>query len=413
MYVLNQPQSDFFLLNAKFPLFVGGFGSGKTHTLIACALADLTKYPGMDIAIYEPTFDLMRLILIPRLEEALTEAGLKYQLVKQEFIYYVQGLGRIILRSLDRPERIIGYEVFRSHVDELDSLKIEKANDVWNKIIARQRQKNSSGAENRCSVYSTPEGFNFTYQRWGKSPSESYQFKRISTYSNEHLPDGYIESLLESYPPNLVAAYLDGIWTNLTSGSVYPDFDKTLNHSDTEPSKYESLYVGMDFNVYRGAAVVHIIRDGIPIAVGEVKKSKDTEDTIRILKEHYPDNTITVFPDASGKHRESANVTETDLFLLRRAGFIVKAKSGNPLIKERVAAVNAMICNAEGLRRWKVNTHKCPFLVEALEQQIYDSNGMPEKDGELDDIADALGYFIHHMFPIVRKRLQVVAAYGR
>ncbi|MDV7677376.1 terminase family protein, partial [Acinetobacter baumannii] len=59
-----------------------------------------------------------------------------------------------------------------------------------------------------------------------------YGMIQASTYDNEaNLPDDYISSLYESYPPQLISAYLRGQFVNLTSGAVYPDFDRVLNHT--------------------------------------------------------------------------------------------------------------------------------------------------------------------------------------
>jgi hypothetical protein len=79
------------------------------------------------------------------------------------------------------------------------------------------------------------------------------------------LPDDYISSLYESYPPQLISAYLRGQFVNLTSGAVYPDFDRKLNHTDEEIKPGEPLIIGMDFNVLKMAAVVYVIRDGKPL----------------------------------------------------------------------------------------------------------------------------------------------------
>jgi hypothetical protein len=66
---------------------------------------------------------------------------------------------------MDTPERIIGYEVADSLVDELDMLKTEQARDAWNKIISRNRQKKPDGSLNTVGVGTTPEGFRLVYDR--------------------------------------------------------------------------------------------------------------------------------------------------------------------------------------------------------------------------------------------------------
>ena len=59
-----------------------------------------------------------------------------------------------------------------------------------------------------------------------------------------------------------------------------------------------------------------------------------------------------------------------------------------------------MLCNAQGLRRYKINTKMCPVLVKTLEKQVYGKDGSPDKQHDLDHPADATGYFIHRMYPI-------------
>ena len=88
--------------------------------------------------------------------------------------------------------------------------------------------------------------------------------------------------------------------------------------------------------------------------------------------------------------------------MLKKAGFTVRANPANPLVRDRVLAVNAMFLNGDGLRRCKVNTDKCPVTTQVLEQQAYTEQGEPNKDGT-EDPADALGYFIVHRYPIVKR----------
>lgn len=429
---LTPPQSAFYMAQEKYPLFVGGFGSGKSTTMSVSAVTDLVNYPGAHIACYAPTYDLLKLITVPFIATYLEAAGLKHTFNKSDFIFAVRGLGRIICRSLSNPERIIGYEVFRSHVDELDTLKPVFAENAWNKVIARNRQKlykldgrgdkiqknDPDSTEkyetelNRVSAYTTPEGYMFAYSRWVRNGGPDYGIYRATTYSNPHLPDGYIEGLLASYPAELISAYLDGEFVNLTSGAVYPKFDRDLNGSSETVQGNEPLCVGMDFNVLKGAAAVHVLRAGLPHCVDQVHNSFDTDETIAVIKQRYPDNPITVYPDASGDSRTSANTTKSDITKLKAAGFRIKVAGSNPRIKDRIASVNAMICNGEGERRYFVNAAKCPDVVAGLEQQVYGDNGMPDKTSDLDHINDAVGYYINRDFGIVRPRSKLTVIQG-
>lgn len=415
MMEFTPPQSKFIECESTYPLFVAGFGSGKSTTMAAAAVSDLLDYPGANIACYEPTFDLMGLIIIPYIAEILENLGHKYQYHGGKQMFIVAGYGNIICRSLNNPGRIVGYEVFRSHIDELDTLPMDKAEFAWNKIVARNRQKVVIGGriqQNRVSAYSTPEGFLFCYHRWEKDPADGYELIRAATYSNPHLPPDYIDNLRKTYPAELIDAYIEGLFVNLTSGSVYKSFDRKLNHCDDEVVGNETLYVGMDFNVLYGAAVIHVMRNKQPRAVDEIHNSFDTDATIETLKSRYPDNPIIVYPDATGDSRSSANTTKSDITKLKAAKLKVKVRSTNPPIKNRVASMNGMLCAANGERRYKINTDKCPEYTAALEQQVYDKNGMPDKTAGLDHILDAPGYFIDYEFGLVKPKSSLTVVSG-
>ncbi|HHZ70881.1 MAG TPA: terminase, partial [Methylococcaceae bacterium] len=129
----TQPQADFHALTCKHPAFVGGFGTGKSETMANQAFMDASVSSSALIGLYEPTYDLVRLIMAPRIEEKLQQYGIRYKYNKSENIIYSSNnqFGDFILRTLDNPARIIGYETYRSHVDEIDTLKEEKAQEAW------------------------------------------------------------------------------------------------------------------------------------------------------------------------------------------------------------------------------------------------------------------------------------------
>ena len=110
-----------------------------------------------------------------------------------------------------------------------------------------------------------------------------------------------------------------------------------------------------------------------------------------------------MYPDASGQNSSSKNASESDLSILREHGLVVQVNGTNPAVADRINAVNALILNGEGVRSLKVNTLRCPKLTEALEQQAYDKNGLPDKSSGVDHVIDAAGYPIAYMLPIVKK----------
>lgn len=405
------PQFALISSTARYPAMVAGFGAGKTEALVKRALRLKFEYPENDIAYYLPTYDLVNTIAFPRFEEALAAYGMiegeDFKTVKSQTpMIKIFGGGKIIFRTMDRPQRIVGYEVADSLVDELDTLKTEDAKLVWQKIISRNRQKKADGADNSIAVGTTPEGFKFVYDRWKKNPpSKEYVIIKASTYSNQrNLPDNYIPDLMADYPPQLIAAYLDGEFVNLTAGAVYAYYDRTGNGSQETIKPGEALHIGMDFNVGKMAAIVHVNRNGNPHAVAEIMKVLDTPAMIAAIKARFPNHAIFVYPDASGGARKTNNASTSDIALLTQAGFNVLANPSNPAVKDRILSMNIMLA---GCSRGKyfVNADACPSYADALEQQAYDKNGEPDKSTGLDHPNDAGGYFICYRFPVLDGRV--------
>lgn len=399
---LTEPQDDFVFSDAQYPLFVGGFGSGKSESLFKRILLQKLAYPKLNQGYFAPSYDLISLIAFPRLTELLTECGLKFKLNKSEKVFNIEGYGQIICRSLDNPETVVGFEIADAVIDELDVMQKEKAELAWNKVIARCRQKKPDGKPNTTAVGTTPEGFRFCYDRWVKRGGTKYVLHRAPTDSNPYLPESYIDGLRESYPPQLLSAYLDGEFVNLASGGVYPDFDRTLNYSKERIKPREVLHIGMDFNVLKMAAVVFVLRDGLPVAVDELVNVRDTPTMAELIKERFHDHTIKIYPDAAGQATSSKNSSESDHEILRKAGFTLVVNGTNPAVKDRINAFNAQILNSNGVRSFAVNVDMCPNLTEALEQQAYDKHGAPDKATGHDHVLDAAGYFIVKQFAIKR-----------
>lgn len=404
---LTPTQRAFATSRAPFPAFVGGFGSGKTAAAIARAMALKSHFRDCDVAYYLPTYPLVEDIAFRRFPELCERKGWAYRLNKTSAYIEFPGAGRIVFRTMEQPSRIVGYEVAHSILDELDTLPTEKAKEVWNKVIARNRQKCSIG--NTVAVATTPEGFRFVYERWVKNKAPGYELFRARTMDNaEHLPDGYIDNLKNSYPSALLSAYLDGEFVNLTAGSVYPEFDRTLNATSETIRPAETLHIGIDFNVTKMSAIVHVLRGDDPHAVMELLDVFDTPAMAKLIKSRYKDqgHQVMVYPDASGNSRKSNNASESDLHILRQHGLTVCVNPTNPAVKDRVLSMNRML-HHEGERRYRVNPETCPHYVEALEKQAYNSNGEPDKTSGLDHCLDAGGYFIAYRYPI-QKRIAVV-----
>lgn len=409
---LSYPQNVFLNgLSTKNTAYVGGFGSGKTFVACLKILIYIGRFPKKTWGFWAPSFPLIRDVFYPTFEEAAALMGFRIDInVGNKEVHVYRGsvyYGTVICRSMSNPSSIVGYKVAGGICDEIDTMQKAKAYDAWRKVNARLRLSVKGLEQNWLGVTTTPEGFNFVYETFAKEPKSRYSMVQASTYENrEFLPDDYIENLFETYPSNLIEAYLNGEFVNLVGQNVYNEYDPKLNSSDEVVTDADTvLHIGMDFNVTQMAARVFVKRDNGEHIADEFNALYDTKDMIEHIKLRYPDKRIVVYPDSSGKNRKSNGADVTDISLLQQAGFAVVMDDANPRVKTRVNCVNAMFCNANGVRRLFVNKVKCPITHEELSQQVYDDKGEPDKKSGKDHGNDAVGYYIAKMYPIVKQTI--------
>jgi len=395
---------------------VSGFGAGKTYAVARKAVTLAMLNPGCDGIVTEPNFPLLTQILIPELKTALEENGIQYEFKAGESIFYCVIEGhetRIIAKSMEGYERLIGINAAWVVMDEFDTAKAELAYNAYIKLLGRIRV----GNVRQMVIVSTPEGYRAMYRIFIEEAGEGKRLIKAKTTDNYHLPQDYIDTMRSQYPPELIDAYLNGEFTNLTSGTVYGKYDRSLNDTAMIDDGRSDIHIGIDFNVSAMSAVACLIKDMKAYAVNEYIDLFDTPELIETLETKYAGRKVYVYPDAAGDARKSVQASTSDIKLLRQAGFTVIANSTNPSIMDRVNGMHAMICNAQGERRLFINTITCPKLTKAIEQQAYDENTqMPDKKNGHDNKGiDAIGYFLAKKFPLSftrRKPIQQNQGHG-
>jgi len=395
------------LLNHQFELLadthhkilalVGGYGNGKTYAATRKAIQLCYLNAGEVGIVTEPNYPMLRDIFIPEMKTALEEWGIVYKFNAADSIFFLTIDGKetkIICKSMENYERLVGINAAWIVCDEFDTSKPELAYKAYQKLLGRLR----AGNVRQFVITTTPEGFRATYRIFETEKDESKRLIKAKTTDNKYLPPDFIDTLRAQYPENLLRAYIDGEFVNLTSGSVYSYFNRSTHHKSETIQPSETLYIGQDFNYSACISVVLVKRGDFLIAVDEIV-SKDTKGVVENIKARYKSNYICVYPDASGaNHKTSAS--DTDISILQKSGFGVYVNNSNPRVRDRVNIVN----NAFEKNQLFVDTTKCPKLTEALEQQAYDpKTGEPQKGNEHpepSDYNDALGYCLAYLKPI-------------
>lgn len=386
---LFRHQSEFVGSKARHTILVCGFGAGKTQSGVVKTIIKLITTPkNIDCGFYLPTYGLIHSVAIPRFEEILTEMDIKFKLNISQLVFKTR-YGKIILRNMSKPSSIIGFSHGYANIDEADTLPQKQAKAVFNKIIARNRQILPNGEQNQLDITTTPEGFGFVYNFAVKEASEDKLLIQGKTSDNKFLPSEYIKSLEAQYTAEELNAYVNGIFCNLTSGTVYKSYKRDKYNTNRIALHNEPLYIGMDFNIEKMSAIVYVIDGGAMYAVDQIINKYDTEDLANAIREVYPTNEIEINPDASCRARSSAGLSDYDILIDEKYNFNVNARRKNPEISHRIRAVNKSF----EIGKLFVNLEKCPALADALEQQAYDK-GLPDKKSGVDHILDACGYCV-------------------
>ena len=382
--------------------YIGGFGSGKSWALAAKLIFLGLENPGQVLMACEPTFPMIRTVLIPALDAALEQWEIPFTFrasPQPEYsVALPTGTIKVLCQSAENYQRIRGQNIAAAVWDECDTSPTETAQKAGEMLLARMR----TGLVNQLAVASTPEGFRWAYRTFVEQDGPDKRLIKVKTKDNPNLPPEFIPSLERNYPPQLIAAYLEGEFVNLANCALYPDFDRSLHYTDAEPGDNETIFVGIDINV-GNSVTQHCLRRGNEFHFFAEAVYRDTQQIAEGLKELYPEHfkrgQLTLIPDAASKQRSTAAAQESDIGILRKAGHHVIQQQSNPLVQDRINAVN--FCISQG--RLKVG-NGCKHLIRTLEQHAFDDKGKPEKGGvgmeDLSHAGDAMGYAVYRLAAI-------------
>ena len=377
-----------------------GYGAGKTRALCAKAVMLAAANQGFIGAVMEPTGPLIRDIWQTDFESFLEAYDIPYTFraspLPEYMLHLPGGDTKILCRSFENWSRIIGLNLAWVLADEIDTVTPSIANKAFPKILGRLR----SGNVRQFGAASTPEGFRWMWNTFGSDDAKARPDRhliKMRTADNPHLPPDFIERLEANYDPSLLRAYLDGEFVNLTTGQVYDRFDRSkhvlaeLPDTDDDP-----LRIGVDFNVGNMSAVIAVRLGSNLLVIDEISGAHDTDALAQQIKARYPSRRIYVYPDASGGNR-STNASQTDVQILESYGMSNQSPRANPPVRDRVAAVQALLENGKGQVRLQIAA-SCTRLIECLELQSYTEKGDPDKDAGFDHMNDALGYIVWREF---------------
>ena len=413
MYKLRFKQEDYFPHQWDFLTsdktingLVAGFGAGKTHIFIRKTLLNMfkrTNSSGVSNGwIIYPTFDLAEELFVQPFMELLDDINCPYE-YNQSKHRFRTAAGNIKIYQLQKPQRIIGAELTFIGFDEFDVESWKNCDIAFKKAIGRMR-----GSDN-CEIYivTSPEGFHYTHKIFVTDDNDDRLLVRGKTTDNTYLPKQYVKLLESNYDEQLLKAYRDGEFVNLSALSTYHSFSRENNVKEVNYDPKKPIHIGMDWNVEPLCSVLYQeYHDKPNIRIFKTYSLSHagqgdllTERMCQQIKQDYPNNIYYAYPDATGAARHSS-ARYSDIDILKRH-FKVHVKHVNPLVINRVNAMN------KALQDNLIIDPSCTDLINDLERVTNKPNTreIDKSNRELSHLSDALGYAVIWNYPAVKPKL--------
>lgn len=373
----------------------GGYGCGKSFSIVLMVIALCKRYAGKDVAIAlcSTTITLLKKTVILDLEKILKKTGSPFTYNQQDNIITI-GTVRFLLIATGQPTDIYGPNVNITLCDEIDELPEQKAVEAHKALSERTRVTLPDGRKPFIMYFSTVHGYRGLYKVVQKLKKDGlpYCLVRGLTKNNTSLDPQYVKNLYAIYDEQERLAYLEGMFVNLQSGRVYSSYDEaTCKCEPFEITPDMTVMVGQDLNSGFSKAAAVVKKDKV-LYIVRGWSFKEIGGGPAIMRAAYPQNEILWFPDCSGKEILKGYKQEIiDNHIQCRIG------SSNPRILDRVFYVNKLF--KMGLLK-VVDCKETDDLSESLKVRAYNDLGQPEKgkgEDAPDHYDDSIEYVIYRI----------------
>ena len=391
---LTAPQQTVSDNPTRFRVVAAGRRFGKSFLSIN-ELAKFARFPNQRCLYVAPTYrqakqviwdELKNRLFSVRWVEKVNESDLNIQLKNGSIIY---------IRSADNREALRGAKYNFIVMDECADIHAETFYQ-----ILRPTLSDTGGS---ALFIGSPKGRNWFYDLYtlgGETGWASWQF---TTADGGNVPAEEIEQAKADLDERTFEQeYLSQFVSY--SGVCYYSYSDENNKPIAQIPPTAPLHIGMDFNIDPMSAVICIQDGETAWVIDEITiYSSNTNEMCNEIKRRYPKRGIIVYPDASGVRRSTSSTGITDHLILQQHGFVVRTGSTNPPVAERIASVNARLCNNISEHKLYIDP-KCKQLREGLNKMTYkEGTRQPDKSSGHDHITDALGYYIERTWPIRNK----------
>ncbi|MEZ0371639.1 MAG: hypothetical protein ACAI44_21285, partial [Candidatus Sericytochromatia bacterium] len=327
-------------------------------------------------------------------------------------------VAHILTRTLTGWKRIRGTNLGWFIIDEIS----DSPPGAFSEMKRRLRCEKSHLKQGLVAGIPDLPGDNWTWTEFNPEDPKAKQFYRVTFQSSteaKHLHriwDTYLYPMLMTTAPlQALQEIFARIVINQT-GRVYYAYTDGVNNADRyayDPDR--PIYLSSDFNILSSAPASSVCVQLFDSGQGHYDAQAIDEiviphgDTTQVCNEFLTRygthrSEVHFYGDASGG--QSQTVTEYDVAVTVLGPVFgdrlnMPTITHNPLISDRVAAVNAKLRNALGIASLFISK-KCKELLLDLRKLMPD----PKKEGKIDKsdnarshTSDALGYLLRFLFP--------------
>ena len=393
---LSPPQREIADNTSRFKVVVAGRRFGKTFLSLR-EICYRARQPDQEIFYITTSYRAAKMILWKPLKRRLTDLRWIKKINESELSITLKNGSTISLKGSEDPDKLRGVSLSYAVIDEAAECKLD---ELWGEIVRPALADQQGGA----MFIGTPKGksnaFYELYTLARETPNwHAWQFTTLD--------DGFV-----------TAQELEAAKQDMSERQYRQEFLATFetyenrvawafsreNNVLLETPQYDTsvIHIGMDFNVSPATACVLVRHGDTMTAIDEIQMySSNTFEMADEIKRRYPKSKIFVYPDPAGSARKTSS-NMTDHTILTNAGFLVKAPRKHDPVRDRINAINARFCSADGVRHLYI-AKSCKYTIDSLDKFTYkEGTQVPDKDSGYDHMFDALSYCIAYLFPIQR-----------
>ena len=387
-YKLLKAQREFLEIPHNYTLDVavyqGGYGSGKTFAGSLLGILLCMKFPGVRGLVGAQTYTLVRdttlQTYLEHLDNMNFQEGIDYEWSSTLQKLTFRNTSEVLFRHFDEPNKLKSLNLGFVEIEEMSDIPYE----TFKMLLGRMRQQPKKEWQNftyRIFGHTNPETQKgWVYKTFAENPAPNYRLITAPTTQNIYLPKGFCDELKKIYDEQYYNIFVLAQNGEYNKGLVIKDFTEE-NIREINYQNDLDLHISCDFNVDPMCWVLAHKTDEKVFYFDEIVLENTT--TAKACEEfcrRYPAHkgAIIVNGDASGDNRSCTSEYTNYVIIkkkLQQYGYDadIKIKAFNPPIKNRIAAFNAKIRNAEG--------EICLYVDKKCEKLLYNIYNLKYKEG--------------------------------